>query len=237
MRASRRGMWPGRQYLQAAAAALAMAVGVPSAQSAENSRTELDAALRSTANLDRGAELFKNCAVCHGSNGQGTLDGGVPRITGQHASVIAKQLVDYRHDRRWDIRMEHFADKHHLVNPQSIMDVASYVHSLTFDVAPGVGDGELANHGSDVYSERCAKCHGLSGEGDATKLIPRIAGQHYEYLMRQIYDSVDGRRPNMSRAHVKLFAALDHDDIIGLSDFLSRLDSHPRPPRSVASVR
>jgi len=203
----------------------------------ENTRSELDAALRSTPNPDHGAKLFRNCAVCHGSSGQGTLDGGVARIAGQHVSVIAKQLVDYRHDRRWDIRMEHFADHHHLVDPQSIMDVASYVHGLSADAPPGVGDGELAQHGSELYSARCSGCHGLSGDGNPAKLIPRIAGQHYEYLMRQIYDTVDGRRPNMSRAHVKMFAKLDRDDIVGLSDFLARLDSGPRAPQSVASAR
>ena len=204
---------------------------------AENARSELDAALRSTPNLDHGAELFRNCAVCHGSNGQGTLDGGVARIAGQHVEVIAKQLVDYRHDRRWDIRMEHFADQHHLVNPQAIMDIASYVHGLSANVPPGVGDGELAQHGSELYAARCASCHGLSGEGSGVKLIPRIAGQHYEYLMRQIYDAVDGRRPNMGRAHVRMFAKLNRDDIVGLSDFLARLDSRLGPPRAVASAR
>jgi len=207
------------------------------ADSAENARSELDGALRSVPNLDHGAELFRNCAVCHGSNGQGTLDGGVARIAGQHVSVIAKQLVDYRHDRRWDIRMEHFADRHHLPDPQSIMDIAGYVHSLSAEGPPGVGDGELAQHGSDLYFARCVGCHGPSGEGDAAKRIPRIAGQHYEYLMRQIYDAVDGRRANFSRAHVRLFAKLDRDDIVGVADFLSRLDSRPEPPASVASTR
>ncbi|MFX8637274.1 c-type cytochrome, partial [Acinetobacter baumannii] len=34
--------------------------------------------------------LFRKCAVCHGPSGGGTVDGGVPRIAGQHASVLAK---------------------------------------------------------------------------------------------------------------------------------------------------
>src|SRR3569833_1972325 len=102
----------GVAICRAAVLATAIAVIPLSVFGAENSRGELDAALHSTANLDHGAELFRNCAVCHGASGQGTLDGGVARIAGQHVSVIAKQLVDYRHDRRWDIRMEHFADHH-----------------------------------------------------------------------------------------------------------------------------
>jgi len=225
-----------RSAIRRALLASAFAVLPLFGSAAENARSELDAALRSTPNLGHGAELFRNCAVCHGSSGQGSLDGGVARIAGQHVSVIAKQLVDYRHDRRWDIRMEHFADQHHLVDPQSIMDVASYIHELEPDTPPGVGDGDQVGHGSELYMERCSGCHGTSGEGSAAKRIPRLAGQHYEYLMRQIYDAVDGRRPNMSRAHVRMFARLDRDDIVGLADFLSRLRSLPEPKAQKAGA-
>jgi cytochrome c553 len=197
------------------------------------SRQELLQALRSKPNVDHGAQLFRNCAVCHGPKGGGTLDGGVPRIAGQHTAVISKELVDYRHDRRWDIRMEHFADKHHLEDAQAIADVATYVHFLTIDVPPGVGDGELVEHGSAVYADRCKSCHGASADGDASKMIPRIAGQHYEYLMRQMYDAVDGRRPNFPASHVRLLARLQRADIVGLADFLSRM--HVRENPRVAS--
>ena len=37
-----------------------------------------------------------------------------PRIAGQHYSVLLKQLVDFRHGKRWDFRMEERADQHHL---------------------------------------------------------------------------------------------------------------------------
>jgi cytochrome c553 len=194
-----------------------------------SSRLELDAAIRAKPNPDRGAELFRNCAICHGPSGGGTLDGGVPRIAGQHYSVIVKQLVDYRHDRRWDIRMEHFTDRHLLIDAQAIADVAGYIDHLSIEAPPGVGDGELVDHGAQVYSQKCQSCHGRSADGDEKAMIPRIAGQHYEYLTRQIYDAVDGRRPNFSAAHVRLLARLERDDIVGLADYLSRL-SQPEVP-------
>jgi cytochrome c553 len=201
-----------------------------------NSRQELLAALRAKPNLDRGTELFRNCAVCHGSEGGGTVDGGVARIAGQHVSVIAKQLVDYRHDRRWDMRMEHFSDNHHLVDAQAIADVAGYINHLAIEVPPGVGDGELVEHGAEVYAQRCQSCHGRSADGDEKAMIPRIAGQHYEYLMRQIYDAVDGRRPNFSTAHVRLLARLERDDIVGLADYLSRLSQAGAPQEATRTA-
>jgi cytochrome c553 len=72
------------------------------------------APMSALAELDHGAQLFETCGACHGPDGGGTLDGQVPRSGCQHTSVLWKQLIDYRHDRRWDLRMEHFSDRHHL---------------------------------------------------------------------------------------------------------------------------
>jgi len=151
-------------------------------------------------------------------------------------SVLAKQLVDYRYDRRWDIRMEHFADRHHLTDAQAIADVTAYIHQLSVDAPPGVGDGELVSHGVNVYERRCESCHGESAEGSARKMVPLIAGQHYEYLMRQIYDATDGRRPNFSPTHIRLLATLDRRDIVGLADYLSRLGPPKNPDAPVQAA-
>lgn len=206
-----------------AAAGCAAALLSLTAHAASTSRQELFDALHAKPSLDRGAELFRPCTACHGPLGTGTLDGGVPRIAGQHASVLAKQLVDYRHNRRWDLRMEHFADNHHLVDAQAIADITAYINHLQISSAPGVGSGELVEHGSSLYAQQCSSCHGPSAEGNANKVIPQLAGQHYEYLMRQIYDAVDRRRPNFPTTHIRLFARLQRDDIVGLADYLSRL--------------
>jgi cytochrome c553 len=198
---------------------------------------ELMDARRDKPNLDRGAELYGTCAACHGPTGGGTVDGQVPRIAGQHASVLVKQLVDYRHDRRWDLRMERFADYHYLRDAQAIADVAAYVSSLDQDVQNGKGSGELLTRGADTYVRLCLRCHGPGAIGDAKRAIPRIAGQHYEYLRRQIYDAVDGRRPNFSSAHIRLLGQLDHDDIEAIADYLSRggLSRAKRPGDAVGT--
>jgi cytochrome c553 len=100
---------------------------VTASTSGQDSRQELLDALHAKPSLDRGAELFRPCTACHAPLGTGTLDGGVPRIAGQHASVLAKQLVDYRHNRRWDLRMEHFADNH---QRDDIVGLADYLSRL-----------------------------------------------------------------------------------------------------------
>ena len=206
--------------------ALTLAVFLPgAAQGISPLRQELAEVNRSQGNLDRGAHLFETCAACHGLDGGGTRDGQVPRIAGQRASVLMKQLVDFRHDRRWDPRMEHFADRHHLPDAQAIADVAAYISRLDVRLASGEGSGDLLGLGAASYARLCRGCHGAVGQGEARGAVPRLAGQHYEYLRRQIFDAVDGRRPNFSQSHIRLLARLDHGGIDSIADYLSRLGS------------
>ena len=176
-----------------------------------------------TPNLMHGAQVFERCAACHASDGGGAADGSVPDIAGQHRTVLVKQLIDYRYARRWDPRMEVIAGKHSLTKSQDIADVAAFVSGLAFTPAAMHGDGLDVAHGAEVFASLCASCHGARAEGDAAKVIPRLAGQHYDYLRRQLYDAVDRRRPNFSTDHIRLLSRFERADFAGVSDYLSRL--------------
>jgi len=183
---------------------------------------EYQTVLRSTPDAVHGESLFGTCAACHGADGAGAHDGSVPAIAAQNYHVIVHELVDYRHDRRWDLRMQHFADAHHL-DTQDIADVATYISGLARTGATTHGDGQYAAHGGRLYGRQCASCHGAQAEGDDPRLVPRLAGQHYEYLLRQMHDAMEGRRPNFPPQHVRLLERFDRDDLVGLADYLSRL--------------
>ena len=187
-------------------------------------RQEFLAAARLTPNSERGAQLFETCAACHGSDGRGTSDGSVPAIAGQHGSVLLKQLVDFRHDQRWDERMQHFTDRHHLATTQDLKDVAAYASSLPRSPMPldNIGDGSSLREGASVYFRLCDACHGPLGEGDALHLRPRLAGQRYTYLLRQLMETAAGSRPGMDAAHVKRLRDLTPQQIRGVADYLAR---------------
>ena len=195
------------------------------ASGVSNSSQESSDAQQSQPNLEHGAVLFQMCAACHGSSGGGTPDGEIPRIAGQHFSVLVKQLVDYRSDRRWDPRMEHFADQHHLKNARDIADVAGYASQIETlpEAEVGVGSGEFVARGGELYARSCRSCHGMNGNGSGWQQVPRVAGQNYAYLVRQIHDAVEGRRPNFSASHIRLLKGLDYTGIIGVADYLARI--------------
>jgi cbb3-type cytochrome c oxidase subunit III len=186
---------------------------------------ELTAVLNTLPQRSRGEALYATCAACHGADGAGASDGSVPVIAAQHYRVVAQQLVDYRHGRRWDPRMEHFASQHSLLNAQDLADVAAYVSSLPPAHAATTGDGTYRAYGAKVYASRCASCHGRAAQGNDRQRYPRLAGQHYDYLLRQLHDAVEGRRPNYPSYHIQLFERFQKAEIVGLSDYLSHLQA------------
>jgi len=193
------------------------------ATAASTAKSEFNEVMRAKADAAHGAELFSQCVRCHGADGNGDPNGSTPRIAGQHYRVLVKQLVDFRHGKRWDFRMEGMADRDHIQGPQDIADVASYVGSLTQPGKRGIGSGEYVVEGSLIYSSKCQSCHGIDAEGDAARGIPRLAGQHYAYLTRQMYDAVDGRRPALPALHSKRIAPLDFEQVRAVADFLARI--------------
>jgi cytochrome c553 len=66
--------------------------------------------------------------------------------------------------------------------------------------------------------------------------LPRIGGQHYEYLRRQMYGAVAGRRPEFPPSHVRLQARLEHDDIAGVADYLSRIAPRYAEPVAIPAA-
>ena len=197
-------------------------------------------AMKLEPNLPNGSRLFSICAACHGARGLGTEDGSVPAIAGQHASVIVKQLVDFRHDRRWSDWMREVASKHYLAGPQELLDVAAYAESLQRwpPLEGGAGDGTALNEGFAIYQRSCAKCHGPLGLGEQRRMRPRLAGQRYQYLLRQLEETADRMRPGMDVEHVDLIGALTSQERRAVADYLSRLSPNlastpgeaPTPP-------
>ena len=186
---------------------------------------EFRAAIALEPDLAHGKELFKSCAACHQADGSGSDNGTVPVIAGQHVSVLVKQLVDFRHDRRWDSRMRGAAKQHELVDAQDLLDVSAYAESLRRPPPRegGTGDGQRLHEGQVVYHRDCEACHGRLGEGELRTLRPRLAGQHYFYMLQQLYETAEGTRPGMDEAHRERIRALSDAERSAVADYLSRL--------------
>lgn len=187
---------------------------------------EMTEALRLTGDPVRGEAAFVICQGCHRVGALGRVDGSYPRLAGQHATVLIKQLVDVRSGRRSNPKMLPFAD-HMVLTTQEVTDIAAYLERLPVPPDNGRGPGEQLDRGAKLYAADCATCHGTNGEGRADRYFPRLAGQHYRYLLREGRMIRDGTRRNANPEMVNAIRNYSDEDIDLVSDYVSRLPVAP----------
>ena len=84
----------------------------------------------------------------------------------------------------------------------------------------GVTAAQAANPAAGKEkSKTCAACHGPDGNSAVTD-FPKLAGQHYDYLVKALSDYKSGERKNAIMA--PLAASLTKRDIEDLAAFYSR---------------
>ncbi len=178
-------------------------------------------ALRAKGDALRGEISFEVCQGCHRAGALGRPDGSYPRLAGQHDTVLIKQMTDVRAGRRHNPRMLPFADKH-VIGPQDIADIATFLKALPVPANNGKGPGSDLEHGRKLYEKDCAVCHGERGEGDGSKFYPRVSGQHFKYLLREMADIRDGVRLNANPKMMRVIKPYGERDMAAVADYMSR---------------
>lgn len=195
----------------------------PPTSAAEIAAAEYAQVMSLAPNLENGRKTYLTCAVCHSPEGWGTPDGSYPQIAGQLRTVIIKQLADIRARNRDNPLMYPFSVPRILGGAQNIADVAAYVASLPMTPDNGKGPGVDLELGAKLYQEHCHNCHGDAGVGNEQDRLPQIAGQHFNYLMRQFDAIRNGRRKNSDPEMVKQIERFTLREQTAVLDYTSRL--------------
>ena len=174
-----------------------------------------------TDGVESGAELYRDCAACHGKDGGGVADGSIPAIGGQPADVLRRQLQSFRAGTRSDLRMQHFSNDDHLAGDKAVAAVSRYIAGLRRTTAPAMGSGHDLETGAAEFARGCAGCHGPRGGAKASMGIPALAGQHAPYLERKMREAVAGQN-SLSRSHGALLSRLSPGRSAAIADWLSR---------------
>jgi cytochrome c553 len=190
---------------------------------------ELQQAMKVKGDPARGAAEFEPCIGCHREDASGRTSGAYPRLAGQHASVLMKQITDIRAGRRANPKMEPFIDDH-VLSPYQIADLGAYLQGLPVSDANGKGPGKAIQRGRQLYERDCTVCHGERGEGDGPRFYPELAAQHYRYLLREEYFIRDGDRHNANPEMVRVIKPYAAADLEAVADYLAQLP----PPGSPA---
>src|SRR5690606_2796945 len=125
--------------------------------------TFADTAARPAGNPQAGAAMYAVCSACHGAQGEGNPALNAPKIAGQEAWYVRRQIRLYQErirgaDPRDPYGMQMAPMASTLTSEQAIADVAAYVESLPDRPAEPTIGGDAAR-GRSLYST-CAGCHG-----------------------------------------------------------------------------
>jgi cytochrome c553 len=173
-----------------------------------------------------GKDSFRGCQGCHKADGAGVREGVYPRLTGQHASVLIKQITEIRAGIRKNPKMLPFVEDP-AISTDEIGNIAAYLSTLTSYRENGKGPENLSEKGKKLFiANKCSACHGKNGEGNAEKSYPVVASQHYGYLIREMNLIRTGVRGNSNPDMVKAISKFSQNDMDAVADYLSRLPDY-----------
>lgn len=170
----------------------------------------------------RGAELAAACGGCHGETGNSEVP-TFPKLAGQKAQYIVKQIADFQKGGRTDETMVGMAMS--LTEKQDAQDIGAFFANQP--VMKGAAEGADAKRvakGKDLYVElKCNTCHGDEGKGKGS-LFPVLGGQHKDYLAKTLSDLKSGVRNNDATMMMAPVAKkLDAKQIEAVAEYLSTL--------------
>ena len=158
-------------------------------------------AARAAGDAAAGKEKSSQCAACHGVDGNST-NPEWPKLAGQHADYLVKQLTYFANGERENVTMKPMAS---VLDAQGREDVAAYYASQKRKI--GVADDsdpEFLALGERIYRAGnpvsgiapCMGCHGPDGAGNPAALYPSLSGQHAKYVENQLHGFAEGKRAN-----------------------------------------
>lgn len=169
--------------------------------------------------------IGERCALCHGPRGESSTE-LYPRLAGQHAKYIAKQLADYKAGRRKNDTMSQMAAD---LAEADMKALGQYFEKQQVK-AGGMQDADLAAAGKYLYNNgnpwsgvpACAFCHGLRAHG--TDQLPRLAGQRAAYTAAQLMKFNQRERSNDNAVMRTVAAQLTEFEIRALAEYVASLD-------------
>jgi cytochrome c553 len=175
--------------------------------------------------LARGEEIVQaKCFICHGAEGESSSP-AFPRLAGQNANYMVRQLTDYKSGRRKSTTMQPMVEDLNEADFKAL--------GVFFATRPThgheVADPELAAVGLYIFKHgnpdsgvaSCASCHGANAHGSDN--LPRLAGQHAQYTLNQLKQFNKRERTNDNAVMHGIASKLTELEAKGVASYISGL--------------
>jgi cytochrome c553 len=168
--------------------------------------------------IEAGRAKSQACAACHGADGNSTI-GTFPNLAGQTWRYIYMQLKDFKEGRRKDPVMSPMAEP---LSKQDMVDIANFFAAQPVKPSTFKADEAKVRLGKAKSDETlCVMCHlgGFAGQNE----IPRVAGQQYDYIVKQLKDFKARTRTNDAGNMTSVSRTLSDTDIENLAHYITSL--------------
>ena len=175
-----------------------------------------------------GAAKAAVCGACHGMDGNSS-DPQYPKLAGQHASYIVRQLTNFKSSKRQNPIMLGMATP---LSEQDMHDIGAYFAGKSS--LPGVADQALVERGEQLYRQgdttkgvpACMACHSIDGRGNPGAMYPQLTSQHAQYIEATLKAWHDGTVWG-DDAHAQILPGiakkLDEKDIAAVASYVEGL--------------
>jgi len=175
----------------------------------------------STARADpeAGRKKAAACVTCHGPDGN-SASGEYPILAGQTARYLYLELRDFKEGRRTNGLMAPFVEK---LSRDDMLDLAEYFAGQKPKPIAFKPDAARVARGRKKAEEvLCTMCHlgGMKGQNE----IPRVAGQHPEYVIKQLKAFKARTRTNDAGSMTAVAQTITEQDIEDLAHYIASLD-------------
>lgn len=173
----------------------------------------------SAQDIEAGRTKAQACAACHGADGNSSV-GTFPTLAGQTWRYIYIELKDFKEGRRTDPVMSAMAAP---LSRQDMIDIANFYAAQPAKPSTFKADEGKVKLGKAKADETlCVMCHlgGFSGQNE----IPRVAGQQYAYIVKQMKDFKARTRTNDAGNMTSVAGTLSDQDIENLAQYITTLN-------------
>jgi cytochrome c553 len=175
----------------------------------------------------------KVCQGCHGVHGEGNAPAAIPRLAGQSAEYLRKQLEDYASGDRANPVMRNFAKPLTHADIEALATYFSTANAPRTAAVPSTASAaelhlgrRLAEQGSEAERvQACNGCHGPDGVG-VLHAAPYLAGQSAQYLTSALTSFQQRTRKNdPGKLMTSVAGQLNASDIAAAAAYFSSLAS------------
>jgi len=166
------------------------------------------------------------CQACHGTDGN-SVNPLWPKLAGQSAGYIVKQLSDFKSGKRKDPIMSGMAAS---LSKQDMEDIAAYFSSQKTAAGVATADPAMFKVGERLYRggdatfgiPACMSCHGPAGHGIPPR-FPHVSGQHAAYTQKQLLAFKNGDRANDGGIMTRIAFRMSQAQIEAVAQYMEGL--------------